>query len=139
MSVVYSASMNPTLEKQFASVVEGRSNLADIQTPKGNAVLLSEKLCDRFRPLLEYMARQIAVEALVNADNDWTEEKNCRRMALIEKKYEGVLTAAEKRELKSLQQEGEQYANHIAAPRNEMLELLLLGLQQKASQQKSSQ
>ncbi len=35
-------------------------------------------------------------------------------------------------------QEGEQYADRIAGPRNEMLELLLLGLEHKADQQKSS-
>lgn len=60
-------------------------------------------------------------------------------MILIEKKYEGVLTAAEKRELKVLQQAGEQFANRLAGPRNEMLELLLLGLEHKAAQSKSSQ
>jgi len=128
-----------TLEKQFASVAEGRSNIADVRTPRGNLVVLSERLGERFRPLLEYMARQISAESVPATDNGWTDEKNGRRMALIEKKYAGVLTAAEKRELKVLQQEGEQYADRIAGPRNEMLELLLLGLEHKAAQQKTPQ
>lgn len=128
-----------TLEKQIASVAEGRSNIADVRTPRGNLVILSERLGDRFRPLLEYMARQVSAESVSPMDNGWTAEKNGRRMALIEKKYDGVLTAAEKRELKLLQQQGEQFADRIAGPRNEMLELLLLGLEHKAAQQKSSQ
>ena len=127
-----------TLEKQFASVAEGRSNIADVRTPRGNLVVLSERLVERFRPLLEYMARQVSAESVPPTGNGWTAEKNGRRMELIEKKYDGVLTAAEKRELKVLQQEGEKIADGIAGPRNEMLELLLLGMEHKAAQQKSS-
>lgn len=127
-----------TLEKQLASVAEGRSNIADVRTPRGNLVILSERLGERFRPVLEYMARQVSAESVAPTDNGWTAEKNSRRMALIEKKYDGVLTAAEKRELKVLQQAGEQFADRLAGPRNEMLELLLLGLEHKAAQSKSS-
>lgn len=127
-----------TLEKQFASVAEGRSDIADVRTPRGNLVVLSQRLGERFRPLLEYMARQVSAENASPADNGWTDKKNVRRMELIGKKYGGVLTAAEKRELKLLQQEGERYANRLADPRNEMLELLLLGLEHKAVRQKTS-
>ncbi len=127
-----------TLEKQIASVAEGRSNIADVQTPRGNLVVLSERLGERFRPLLEYMARQVSAETLPTTDYDWTDEQNGRRIALIDKKYDGVLTPAEKRELKALQQAAEQFVDRIAGPRNEMLELLLLGLEQKTAQQKSS-
>ena len=84
------------------------------------------------------MARQISAESVAPTDNGWTAEKNGRRMTLIEKKYKSVLTAAEKRELKVLQQEGEQFADRLAGPRNEMSELLLLGLEHKAAQSKSS-
>ena len=127
-----------TLEKQIASVAEGRSNIADVQTPRGNLVILSERLGERFRPLLEYMARQVSAESLPSTDNVWTDEKNSRRIALIDKKYDNALTPAEKRELKALQQEAEQFVDRIAGPRNEMLELLLIGLEQKTAQQKSS-
>src|SRR5882757_8201022 len=106
-----------SLEKQFASVAEGRSNIADVRTPRGNLVVLSERLGERFRPLLEYMARQVSAERIPPAENGWTPEKNGRRMALIEKKYAGAITAAEKRELKALQQEGEQFADRLSGPR----------------------
>ena len=120
-----------TLKKQIAAVGEGRSNIADVQTPLGNLVVLSERLGERFRPLLEYMARQVSAESLPTTDSAWTDEKNGRRIALIDKKYDGVLTPTEKRDLKALQHEAEQFVDRIAGPRNEMLELLLLGLEQK--------
>ena len=82
------------------------------------------------------MARQVSAESVPSTDNGWTDEKNGRRGTLIEKKYAGGLTAAEKRELKALQQEVGEFANRVAGPRNEMLELLLLGLEHKAAQQK---
>jgi hypothetical protein len=48
-----------------------------------------------------------------------------------------TLTTAEKKELKELQPQREQFADRIAGPPNDMLELLLLGLEHKAAQQKS--
>ena len=126
-----------TLEKQIAPVADGRSNLADVQTPQGNLVVLSERLSERFRPLLEYMARQVTAESLPTTPSTWTDEKNGRRIELIDKKYEGTLTPTERRELKALQIEAEQFVDRIAGPRNEMLELLLLGLEQKTAQKKS--
>ncbi len=127
-----------TLEQQLAPVAEGRVNLANVRTAYGNFVVLSERLGERFRPLLEYMARHVSAETVPSIDNGWTDEKNGRRGALIEKKYAGGLTAAEKRELKALQQEVGQYADRVAGPRNEMLELLLLGLEHKAARQKAT-
>jgi hypothetical protein len=127
-----------TFEKQIAPVVEGRSNIANVRTARGNLVVLSERMGERFRPLLEYMARQVSTERTSPANSRWTPEKNVRRIMLIEKKYEGTLSAAEKRELKALQEEGDRYADQIAGVRNEVLELLLLGLEHKAAQQKSS-
>jgi hypothetical protein len=84
-------------------------------------------------------ARQVSAESLPATETGWTDEKNSRRMELINKKYDGALTAAEKRELKALQQEGERHADLIAGPRNEILELLVLGLEQKAARQKTAQ
>ena len=127
-----------SLEKQLAPVARGESNLADVRTPHGNVVVLSERFAERFRPLLEYMARQVSTENASPAENTWTDEKNARRMALIEKKYANGLTAAEKRELKLLQEEGERFADQLIAPHNEILELALFGLQQKVAQQKTS-
>ena len=127
-----------TLEQQLAPVAEGRVDIADVRTARGNFVVLSERLGQRFRPLLEYMARQVSAESVPSADHDWTDEKNSRRGTPIEKKYAGGLTAAEKRELQALQQEVGQFADRVAGPRNEMLELLLLGLEHKVAQQKST-
>ena len=61
----YAAAMNTSsLEKQLAPVAQGESNLADVRTPHGNVVVLSERLAERFRPLLEYMARQVSAESV---------------------------------------------------------------------------
>ena len=127
-----------TLEQQLAPVAEGRVDIADVRTARGNFVVLSERLGQRFRPLLEYMARQVSAESVPSADHDWTDEKNSRRGTLIEKKYAGGLTAAEKRELQALQQEVGQFADRVAGPRNEILELMLLGLERRAAQQKAT-
>ncbi len=127
-----------TLDKQLASVAEGRSNIAEVRTPHGNLVILSQRLGERFRPVLEYMARQVSAESTPPAESGWTEAKNARRVELIERKHGGGLTAAEKRELKSLQAEGDQAVDRLLGPQNEMLELLLLGLEQKAAQQKAA-
>ena len=127
-----------TLEQQLAPVVEGRVHLANVRTAHGNFIVLSERLGERFRPLLEYMARHVSTESVPSIDNGWTDKKNTRRGALIEKKYAGGLTAVEKRELKALQQEVGQFADRVAGPRNEILELLLLGLEHKAARQKAT-
>ena len=82
-----------TLEQQLAPVAEGRVNLANVRTSHGNFVVLSERLGERFRPLLEYMARHVSAESVPSIDNGWTDKKNTRRGALIEKKYAGGLTA----------------------------------------------
>ena len=71
-----------TLEKQLAPVAEGRSNMADLRTPRGNVVILSERLGERLRPVLEYMARQVSAESVAPADNGWTADKNSRRMVM---------------------------------------------------------
>ena len=123
-------------EGEIASVAEGRTNIADVHTPYGNLVVLFERLGERFRVLLKYMARLVSEDSVQSVDNGWTAEKNRRRMELIEKKYDSELTSAEKRELEFLQQHGEQFADRTAGHRNEMLELLLLGLERKADQER---
>ena len=61
-----------------------------------------------------------------------------RRAALINKKYDDSLTVTEKKELRSLENELEQHAAVVAPMRNEMLELILIGLEHKAAQGKKS-
>lgn len=127
-----------TLEKQLAPVAQGRTNIADLQTGQGKVIVLSQKMGDRFRNVLEYMAQQLSDEPKSQGANGWTDEKNARRVELINKKHNGGLTAAERKELRVLQAEVERYAEQVAPLRNDILELLLIGLRQKAAQQKKS-
>ena len=124
------------LEKQLEPVTAGREKMTRVRVGKGAVVVLSERFFDQVQPLLDYMASQPEGTAPAGI-NEWTEEKNAQRAALIKKKYKQGLTAAEKRELKTLQQEGERFADQLTAPHNEMLELMLLGLEQKIAQQKT--
>jgi hypothetical protein len=48
------------------------------------------------------------------ADDEWTEEKNERRCALIDKEIDGTLTAEEASELSRLQQAMLQYRRRVA-------------------------
>lgn len=69
-----------------------------------------------------------------------TDNRHCPSTAhfeLINKKYNGGLTAAERRELRVLQAEVQRYVEHVAPLRNDILELLLAGLQQKARRKRS--
>ena len=105
------------------------------RTEKGH-VVMPESVYEAVRPLIELM--QMSFVPADAKETTWTEAKNARRGALIQKKYASKLTAGEKRELKALQQEVGQYADRVAGPRNEILELLLLGLEHKAAQQKAT-
>ena len=57
---------------------------------------------------------------------------------MINKKHNGGLTTAERKELRVLQADVERYAEQVAPLRNDILELLLIGLQRKAAQRKKS-
>ena len=126
-----------TLERQIAPVAEGRRNMADVQTPRGKLVVLSHRLGETFRPLLEFMADQISAGERATTNSNWTDEKNARRVELINKQYASTLTSAERLELKKLQAESEKLVDRLREPRNKMLELLLLGLEHSASQPKT--
>jgi len=114
-------------KKRAVIVRSGRSK-------KGYAVI-SKTVYDQVRPLLQYVT--VPVDAATTAPSEeWTEEKNARRVALINKKYDQGLTAAEKKELQRLQTEVDEFADRAAPVRNEVLELLLLGLKQAAKARK---
>ena len=125
------------LEKQLEQVTAGREKMTRVRVGKGAVVVLSERFFDRVQPLLDYMANQPEGTAPTGA-NGWTEEKNAQRAALIKKKYDQGLTTAEKKELQQLQTEVDEYAEWAAPVRNEVLELLLLGLKQAAKTRKRS-
>jgi hypothetical protein len=118
-----------TSKKPAVIVHSGRSK-------KGYAVI-SQTVYDQVRPLLQYVTLPVdAGSGKVDASNEWTEEKNACRVALINKKYDQGLTAAEKKELQRLQAEVDEFADRAAPVRNEVLELLLLGLKQAAKARK---
>ena len=48
------------------------------------------------------------------AKSDWTEKKNARRFALIDKEFAGTLTPAEAEELGTLQREADEYLDRVA-------------------------
>ena len=106
------------------------------RTKKGYAVI-SETVYDQVRPLLQHVAVQVEPGAATAPPSDeWTEEKNARRVALINKKYDQGLTAAERKELQRLQAGVDEFADRSAPVRTEVLELLLLGLKQSAKARK---
>jgi hypothetical protein len=120
------------VEKQLDAVASGREKMARVRVGNNAVVILSEQFFDRVHPILEYMASQPEAGPS-NGANEWTEEKNARRAALINKKYDQGLTASEKKELARLQKEASEFRDRVAPVRNEILELLLAGLKQKAA------
>ncbi len=120
------------IDKQLDLVASGREKIARVRVGKSAVVILSEQFFDQLQPFVDYMARQPEAAAS-NGGTEWSEEKNARRAALINKKYDHGLTAAEKKELARLQKEADEYRDRIAPVRTEILELLLAGLKQKAA------
>ena len=125
----------PLLQKQLEPVTTGREKMTRVRVGKSAVVVLSERFFDQVQPLLDYMAGQPDA-APPNGATAWSEEKNARRAALIKQKYDHGLTAAEKKELQRLQDEVDEYAEWAAPVRNEVLELLLLGLKQAVKARK---
>src|SRR5712691_2757168 len=125
----------PLLQKQLEPVTTGREKMTRVRVGKSAVVVLSEQFFDQVQPLLDYMAGQPDA-APPNGAKTWSEEKNARRAALIKQKYYHELTAAEKKELQRLQDEVNEYAEWAVPVRNEVLELLLLGLKQAAKARK---
>ena len=123
------------LQKQLEPVTTGREKMTRVRVGKGAVVALSERFFDQVQPLLDYMASQPEANP-PNGASEWSEEKNARRATLIKKKHGDGLTVAEKKELQRLQVEVDEYAEWAAPVRNEVLELLLLGLKQAAKARK---
>ena len=66
------------------------------RTKRGYAVITQDAY-DQVRPLLQCVATSIEAPQHGNGHaSDWTEEKNARRIALIDKKYDASLSVAEK-------------------------------------------
>ncbi len=68
------------------------------------------------------------------AAETWTDEKNARRAALINKKHDRKLTSAEARELNQLTEEVRQFQERVAPLHNHVLELILEALDRRTQE-----
>ena len=104
-----------------------------VRRKKGYAVI-PQQVYDQVWPLLQYVAMQLEHAPKNCESNESIDGKNIRRMALVNKKYDHVLTAAEKKELAMLTVEVDEFLGRKDQTRNKILELLLAGLKQQAFQ-----
>ncbi len=123
-------------ERQLDQIEHGQQPAVIVRserTKKGYAVI-RQKVYEQFRPLLQCVAMQVEVPQPGNGHTiEWTEQKNARRVALVNKKYDQALTNAEKRELAVLAAEADRYRDRTAHVQTEILELILAGLKQQAA------
>jgi hypothetical protein len=123
-------------DKQLDQMESGRQAAVIVRsdrTKKGYA-LIPQRIYDQLRPLLQcvVMRAELPVHGEGNGHAvEWTPEKNARRVALINKKYDKGLTSAEKKELSRLMSEADRFRDLTAPVRNDILELILAGLQQQ--------
>jgi len=120
-------------ERQLEALEEHRRPVVVVRhrrTNKGYAVM-SEKVYNQARPVIDLVNAK-AQNALDQQFETWTEDKNARRVALVNKKYDSALTHAEERELAALQQGVCDYQERVAPLNNPALELILEALQQRA-------
>ena len=127
MPLTVSDKLLKTLEAGRRPVV-----VRDGRTKKGYAVM-SEQVYARARPLIEFVSNDVAGPSDGDAET-WTDEKNARRAALINKKHDSKLTSAETRELNQLTEEVRQYQERVAPLHNHALELILEALDRRAQE-----
>ena len=90
------------------------------------------------QPLLRHVA---VTKNGTNTKEDpvaWTEAKNSRRVALINKEFESKLTRAEAKELADLESEAYEHQHRVAPKDTHVLELILEGLKQRAKREKNA-
>lgn len=115
------------LEREGAAAVIVRSE----RTKKGYA-LIPESVYAQLQPLLTYLAVDAGNgDPGSRAQISWNQGKNARRVALINKKHDKGLTAAEKKELKQLVTEADAYRDAAAPVRLQVLEFILAGLRRQ--------
>ena len=121
-------------DRQLELIEYGREPgviVRSVRTKKGYAVI-SEDVYDHVRPLLQCVAMQVEHSPPKNGDSPaGTEDKNARRMVLVNKKYDHGLTVAEKKELAVLTAEVDESLSRADQVRNKILELVLAGLKQQ--------
>ncbi len=123
-------------DRQLDRIERGREPALIVRsagTTKGYAVI-PQNVYDQVRPLLQCVAMRVEAPQRGNGHAaEWTEEKNARRVALINKKHDQSLTTAEKKELAVLVAEAEQFRDRTVPVRTDILELLLAGIKQQAT------
>jgi hypothetical protein len=121
-------------QQQLDQLAQGTSGAVVVQdaATKRKYAVLSERVYQRARPLLELISGQIDPGEKRCGDGEpWTEADNDRRIALINKKYDSKLTKAEQDELSQLQDRAYWHREQVAPVRNEVLSLLLEALEHR--------
>ena len=122
-------------DSQLERIERGRERVLIVrsQRTKKEYAVIPQNVYDQVRPLLQCVAAQSEVAERGNGRApEWTEEKNARRVALINKKHGQGLTVSEKKELAVLVAEAEQFRDSSFHGQTEILELILAGLKQQA-------
>ncbi len=120
-------------EKQFESLERQPRPVLVVRHPrtkKGYAVM-PEKEYAQARPLIDLVNVQPQAVREKPAEM-WSEVKNARRVALIDKQFDSGLSEAEERELAALQQEVCEYQERVAPLNNHALALIVEALEQRA-------
>jgi hypothetical protein len=123
-------------DKQLDQVECGRAAavLVRSERTKKSYAVIPVTVYELLRPLLQYVVTHVETPSRGNGHVvEWTPDKNARRVALINKKHDKGLTPSEKKELAKLVSEADDYRDMTVPFRNDILELILAGLQSRKS------
>lgn len=125
-------------EEQLEQVESGHKTALIVRSErtKREYALIPQKVYDQVRPLIQHVVMHLEARGGEGADvngAEWTDEKNARRVALINKKHDKGLSAAEKKELRELMSEAEAYRDRVIPPGTDILKLILAGLKSQAA------
>lgn len=125
-------------EKQLESLERGKREaiLVRSERTRKEYAIIPRSAYQQVQPLLQYVAGKNG-GAAGDDQETWSEEKNSRRVALINKKYDDKLTRAETQELARLESDVAIHQGRVAPLRNDLLKLILEGLQQRAKRTRS--
>ena len=98
--------MTAKLSKELAREIERTGAPLSVEDPRTHKLYMIVSADDYVEP-----ARQ---PQSATAESGWTEVKNARRFALIDKEIAGTLTSAESEELANLQLEVDDYLDRVA-------------------------
>jgi hypothetical protein len=127
-------------QKQFDALESGQREaiLVRNERTRKEYAIISQATFEQLQPLLKHATAAKNGSPADNERTTWTEAKNARRVALINKKYDDKLSRTEARELSKLESELDQYQEEAAPLNNHVLELILEGLKQRAKREKDA-